>query len=136
MIRLIGIAILIWGLITQPLMAAIPMTDSSNHSEKSSVTMSHDMNQHVSQSSEKKSKSSSPCHEKTADEMSEESCDKCERVCIEGMCGASCVPGGAGAISRLSCNSNQIERNFFVISSQVASPHRFPSRIFHPPKHA
>ncbi|WP_390619256.1 hypothetical protein [Maricurvus nonylphenolicus] len=137
MIRLIGIALVIWGLIVQPLMAAMPapITDESSHSiaMADSGVMAHPMGHHGSQDAKEQSKA--PCHEKTADSASSESCDNCDVDCMNGICGSSCVMSGATAFQKSSVNLDLFSSSL-VAASSGARAHGLPSRIFHPPKHA
>jgi hypothetical protein len=133
MIRLIGIALVIWGLIVQPLMAAMPapMTDDSSYSAEmvDSGVMAHSMSD---QDAEEPSKA--PCHEKTIDSASSESCDNCDIDCMNGICASSCVISGAAAFQKSSINLDLFSSTLGAASSG-ARAYGLPSRIFHPPKH-
>ncbi len=131
MLRLIGIALVIWGLITQPLMAAVPIlsTDAKPRTAMSADAdaMSHNMEHHSNQSSGKMSKT--PCHENVADKT----CDHCEAECMDGMCSSSCVSSGAAAFQKLSVNLDLFSSSL-VAASPGARAYGLPFRIFHPPK--
>jgi hypothetical protein len=134
MFRSIGIVLVIWGLIAQPLMAAMPapMTDDSSHSlimADSSIeasAMAHHGNQ--------EEPSKAPCHENTTDTASSESCDNCDIDCMNGICASSCVISGAAAFQKSSINLDLFSSTLGAASSG-ARAYGLPSRIFHPPKH-
>ena len=137
MIRSISIVLVIWGLIVQPLMAAMPapMADDSPHSyiTSDSSAVAHAKGHHGDENVEEPSKA--PCHENATDVASSEPCDNCEMDCTNGICASSCVVSGAAALPNSSVNLD------FLSSSSVAAisrarTYRLPSRIFHPPKHA
>ncbi len=132
MIRLIGIALVIWGLITQPLMADVPVSSTDNNPRTAissdADAMFNNMEHHSDQSSGEMSKT--PCHENVADET----CDNCETECMDGMCGSSCISTGAAASQKLSVNLDLFSSSL-VASSPGARAYGLPSRIFHPPKH-
>ena len=76
MIRMVGIALVIWGLIAQPLMAAVPVSTADGNPpiamSSNADAMPHNMEHHSSQSSGEMTKA--PCHEDVADKT----CDDCE----------------------------------------------------------
>ena len=137
MIRLIGIALVIWGLIVQPLMAAMPapMTDESSHSVAmaDSGVMAHAMGHHGDQDVEDSSEAS--CHDNATDSATSESCDNCDMDCINGICASSCVISGAAAFQKSSVNLDLFSSSL-VAAFSGARAYGLPSRIFHPPKHA
>lgn len=132
MIRPIGIALVIWGLIAQPLVAAVPvsMADGNSPAAMSSDAdaMSHNMEHPSSQGSGEMTKT--PCHESVADET----CDDCEAECLDGMCGSPCVSSGAAVLQKSSVNLDLFSSSLVAVSSG-APAYGLPSRIFHPPKH-
>ena len=132
MIRLIGIALVILGLIAQPLMAAVPVLsmdgDPCTTMSSDVDSMSRNMEHHNNQSSGEMSKT--PCHE----DVSDETCNNCEMECMDGMCGSSCVSSGAAAFQKLSVNLDLFSSSL-VAASPGARAYGLPSRIFHPPKH-
>ncbi|MGJ8687438.1 MAG: hypothetical protein ACSHWQ_08155 [Spongiibacteraceae bacterium] len=131
MIRLIGIVFVIWGLITQPLMASMsaPMTDSNPHSSMAadSYTMPHAMEHHGDQATGDVSKA--PCHENSA-----ELCDNCDTDCINGVCASSCGASGAAVLQKSLVNLHLLGST--LLAPFFAAPtYGLPARIFHPPKH-
>ncbi len=133
MIRSVGIVMVVWGLIVQPLMAAMLTESSQSIAVVDSGVIEHVMAHHGDQDAEEQSKAL--CHEKTTDSASSESCDNCDMDCMSGICASSCVMSGATAFQKSSVNLDLFS------SSLVAAPSRaraygLPSRIFHPPKHA
>jgi len=141
MFRFVAIVIVSWGLIVQPLMAAaMPakmMTDSTHSSMGVDPDASIDTQGHhdgLSQSAADPSKA--PCHEKSADEPSQEHCSKCDKNCANGTCAASCgVVSNAAALQELFL-SLRLNDSTQVISRTGTRTDGPPSRIFHPPKHA
>ena len=135
MIRLIGIVLVVWGLIVQPLMAAMPapMSDDSSRSLAmvNSGVMAHTMEHHGAQEEPSKA----PCHENTTDPASSEPCDNCDIDCMSGICASSCVISGASAVQKSSINLDLFSSTL-VAAFSGARPYGLPSRIFHPPKHA
>jgi len=137
MIRSIGIVLVIWGLIAQPLLAAMPapMTDNSPRSliTTDSSAAVHSIGHHGNQNVAKSSKA--PCHENTTDDSSSEACDNCGMDCMNGSCVSSCVISGAAALQKSTLNFDLLSSSL-VAASSGARAYGLPSRIFHPPKHA
>lgn len=133
MIRLVGIALVVWGLIVQPLMAAMPapLMDDSSHSAEmvDSGVMAHAKGHHGDQDVEELSKA--PCHEKTSDSVS---CDNCDKDCSKGVCASSCVMGGVAAFQKTLVYLGLLGSTS-VAASSGARTYGLPSRIFHPPRH-
>ncbi len=135
MFRSIGMVLVIWGLIAQPLMAAMPapMTDDSSHSlimVDPSIAASA-MVHHGNQEEPLKA----PCHENTTETASSESCDNCDIDCMDGICASSCVISGAAAFQEFLVNIDLLNSSL-TGTSFGARAYGLPSRIFHPPKHA
>ena len=138
MIRSIGIVLIIWGLIVQSLMAAMPAPITDDSSQQSPVivdsgVMTHVMGHHGGQGAEESA--SPPCHENTTDPASSESCDNCDMDCMNGICASSCVISGVAALQKSSVNLDLFSSSLVAVSSG-ARAYGLPSRIFHPPKHA
>ncbi len=145
MIRFVSIVIVIWGLIFQPLMAAVipakMMTDNTPHSSMvadrvAGVDTSIHAEHHddIVQSLGDSPKAS--CHEKSADEPSSKHCDNCDNNCANGSCATSCVAGSSvAAVHNLLLNISLNGRTF-AMTTNGACIYRLSSRIFHPPKHA
>ncbi len=133
MIRSIGTVLVIWGLIFQPLLAAMPapMAGNSLHSLMALDfnVVPHAMENHGDQSVEKLSKV--PCHESGNGDGLSESCDNCDMDCVTGICASSCMICGAAAFQKSLDNSSS-----FAAAFSGARAYGLPSRIFHPPKHA
>ena len=128
----IVIVIVIWGLIVQPLMAAVMpvkmMTDNTHSSMV--VAMAAD----AAKSPEIFQKAS--CHEIRADESSPKHCDQCDNNCVNASCASSCVAGSSvAAIQKLPVNFG-LKGTTVVTIINGARIFGLPSRIFHPPKHA
>jgi hypothetical protein len=138
MIRSIGIVLVIWGLIVQPLMAAMPMTmtDHSTHSTmvSDSSVMDHASGHHgTAQNVGEPSKA--PCHEKTTDDTSSGSHNNCVFDCGTGFCASSCVSGGVATFQNPVINLC-LQGSTLASSIRGACTRGLPSRIFHPPKYA
>ena len=142
MIRFVSIVIVIWGLIFQPLMAAVipakMMTDNTPHSSMVADRVAGvDTSIHVGHHDDTvQSLGDSPkasCHEKSADESSSKLCDN---NCANGSCATSCVAGSSvAAVHNLLLNISLNGRTF-AMTTNGACIYRLSSRIFHPPKHA
>jgi hypothetical protein len=121
MIRTVAIALVILGLIAQPLMVAAP--DS----------MPIGKSNHAASASDKPSQA--PCHETASQEIAPEMCPDCDSDCANGACTSAC------SLSILATlNPSLFTSRFLSPSLQIdysgALVQEFPSRIFHPPKHA
>lgn len=142
MIRLIGLAILILGLIIQSMVVAVPVTMTNENHEpvasSESGVMPHDIHHRIDQPSDKSSKHSEPCHQQkgSTTKAHSESCDMCDMQCIDGMCATSCTSGGMVVFNNEQVNLSRLNKNLVCHSLLISSPNRFPSLIFHPPKHA
>lgn len=136
MIRSILIMLFIWGLIAQPLLAAMP-TPMKDNSPRSLITTDssaavHSIAHHGNQNVEKSSKA--PCHENTTDDSSSEASDNCDMGCKNGHCVCCYVTSGASAIQKWSI-SLDLSGSTLVLAYSGARAYGLPSRIFHPPKH-
>lgn len=137
MFRMFAIAVIIFGLIAQPLMAAMP--DSMPNGETSSSLSMHSPNLHIDTSDQditvSDQASQTPCHQVTDDQTAPISCANCDNGCTNGACASAC---SMGAIAVLIPSLLTFERTSAgrVIAASIALVHRAPSRIFHPPKHA
>lgn len=155
MIHYIGIVLVVWGLVTQPLMAnTMPMT--MDDKESNTVMMSglarsdrvvtavtvlsqnnlHEYGENGVGRIEKKLKM--PCHQTTANHSSAHCCaSDCVSGCSNSqLCSSSCINASASAVV-LQTHSTQIagfnpviffSTNFQTLISGL------PSRIFHPPR--
>ncbi len=132
MTRLIGITLVIWGLIAQPLVASMsaPVMESRSHASMAadSHPMSDAMGHHGVNSSGDMANTLSQ-------ENSVEHCDNCNTDCANEICTSSCGIGGAAAIQKTSINPRFLLSALLVDSSR-ARISGLPARIFHPPKHA
>lgn len=136
MVRSIGMLLIIWGLITQPLMAALtePMTDNSSLSVVANVDVAgHAMGHHGDPNVD--DSSITPCHDSVAAEGPTEPCDNCGNDCADVNCATSCAMSGAVAVQKPLVN---IDRLVSVLASVFPEVRAYgtPSRIFHPPKQA
>ncbi|WP_339672754.1 hypothetical protein [Dasania marina] len=145
MIRFVSIIIVIWGLIVQPLMAAVMPVKMMMDSPHRSVPVDRliDMAADVDISAHTEyyqdavpslvAAAKMHCHEKSADDSSSEHCDKCGDNCA---CATSCVVGsGVAAFQTLPVNL-VLNSHAQIISAIELRSYALPSRIFHPPKHA
>lgn len=145
MIRFVSIVIVIWGLIFQPLMAAVipakMMTDNTPHSSMvadrvTGVDTSIHAGHHGDTVQSLGDSPKASCHEKSADEPSSKHCDKCDNNCANGSCATSCVIGSSvAAVHNLPLNLSLNGRTFAMTANEARIYGLF-SRIFHPPKHA
>ncbi len=139
MIRSIGIVLIIWGLIAQPLMAVVPASMVDDNSQSSTApdanavanTVPNVIGHHDGHDVEERSKA--PCHGNDTDDASTETCDNCDKDCMNGACVSSCVINGAPAFHHSSIDLDLLS------SPPITAPfgaraYGLPSRIFHPPK--
>ncbi len=133
MIRSVGIVMVVWGLIVQPLMAAMLTESSQSIAVVDSGVIEHVMAHHGDQDVEDSSEAS--CHDNATDSATSESCDNCDMDCMNGICASSCMMGGAIAFQKSSVNLDLFSTSF-VAAFSGARAYGLPSRIFHPPKHA
>ena len=132
MIRVIGIALVILGLIAQPLIA--DMRDSMHCGETtSSVSMDGfdldvGMSEHRATGGDQPSPT--PCHGTAAEETAPIPCTDCDGACV-----SAC---SLGTLAVLNQSSIKFERLSVVrvVGASGALVLGLPSRIFHPPKHA
>lgn len=132
MIRFVGLVLIAWGLIVQPLMASMPAPINGSNSHASmtldSNSTSHLMGPHSDQHSGDTSQA--PCHESSPDP-----CDNCNTDCMEGVCTSPCGGSGMAAFHK-SIITPFLLVNASLLQSSRAPTYALPSRIFHPPKHS
>ncbi|MFT4826366.1 MAG: hypothetical protein ACJAUG_003747 [Halioglobus sp.] len=143
MIRFVNIAIVVWGLVVQPLMAAAMPTQMMQNSDSTHLSMSADMvmpahtdGHHKDSSLAMENSSKAPCHEKSPDGSSLEKCDNCGNSCSSGLCDSSCTVGNGPAAFQNLSGMLVLKRSIVATSTTESLSHAHPSRIFHPPKHS
>lgn len=139
MIHRIAVALMVWGLIVQPLMAAMPVfipVDSSASVVElagSDLMAAH----HATSGAESPV---APCHE-TADiapatiAPATMECADCDDACASGMCAASCLAASPALIAQTQAGVLQ-RRAIRLANNSDALVQGLVSRIFHPPKQA
>ncbi len=137
MVRIIGIALVILGLLAQPLLAAVPDYTPFNNTS-APAPMEHDNEatgkyDHNAMNGDQATKP--PCHEAAAEEAAPMSCTDCESDCTSGACASACSLGTLVLLNESSLNFEHLTA-VRVISASGALVQALPSRIFHPPKHA
>lgn len=120
MVRIFGAALVILGLIFQPLMAAVP------------DFMPIDMPDHSAMGGEQATLP--PCHETAAEELAPESCTNCDSDCDDGTCSAICSPSTVAVLNQPLHNAKRFSQRR-AVTVRGALVQALPSRIFHPPKH-
>lgn len=133
MIRFISIFFIIWGLVAQPLVTAMPVDIESDKTQSSDIFTApftandsqHNANQNAAEQP--------PCHEKKVSESSKEPCEHCNSDCIAGLCGGSCLISGVAAI-QFSTSNIVLAGNTVVSTTTDECISKFPPCIFHPPK--
>lgn len=120
MIRTIGIALVILGLIAQPLMAAAP---NSMPFGETSTSVPMDQS------------SQAPCHETAAEETAPMPCTDCDSDCANGACASACSPSTVAVLNQMLLKFERFSA-VRVVNTSGALAQGLPSRIFHPPKHA
>lgn len=137
MVRIIGIALVIMGLIAQPLMAAVPdsipfdITSTSAPMDHSDVDAGK--SDHSTLNDDQTTQP--PCHEAAVEEATPMSCTDCDSDCANVACASACSLGTLVLLTESSLNFEHLSA-VRVISTSGALVHALPSRIFHPPKHA
>tara|TARA_R110002049_G_scaffold308839_2_gene514416 strand:- start:4854 stop:5258 length:405 start_codon:yes stop_codon:yes gene_type:complete len=134
MLHKIVTALMIWGLILQPLVAAVPgpmLADSS--STVVVVDSDNTMAAHHAMSDD--NASTPPCHEMVDEVPESMDCANCDDGCASGACASSCslsAPAILGqTLTRLAGQSP-----VRAIATSDALVQGLLTRIFHPPKHA
>ena len=130
MVRTIGIALVILGLIAQPLTAAVP--DFMPIGETSSSTPLEQSELHVGKPDHS---SQAPCHETASPEAVPEACTDCDSECANGACASTCSVSTL-AVLNPTLFTFKLLSPIRQIDYSVALVQELPSRIFHPPKHA
>lgn len=143
MIRFVSIVIVIWGLVVQPLMAAampikmmegttyLPMTADTGMLVDTGGHDGDDFSLAVADSSKVS------CHGNVPEEGSLARCDNCSEGCASGACASSCPVGSTpGAFQKMSTSLDLNNSALVITTTGARSYYGFPSRIFHPPKHA
>jgi hypothetical protein len=137
MIRIVATALLILGLVAQPLMAAMPDSMPISHAS-SAMSMHHSnpdvgMADHGSMGSDQSS--GAPCHETIAKDTSQMPCTDCDSDCVGGSCASACSLGTVAALNQINLRFERLSA-VRVVGTSAALVQELPSRIFHPPKHA
>jgi hypothetical protein len=137
MIRIIGIALVILGLIAQPLMAAMPHSMPTSDTS-SSMSMDHPnldagLSDNVTMVSDQSFQA--PCHEEAVDQTAPMPCIDCDGNCANGACASACSLGTVAALNQLILRFERLSA-VRVVGTSGALVQGLPSRIFHPPKHA
>jgi len=139
LIRLVGIVLVIWGLIFQPLMAGMP-TNMANDRTVIEVALDSGVANHIGESlshhehSIQTAKSLQYHHQVSDNESPTENCDNCDIDCLDtGMCASSCIFGGAGLNLVLNF---QLDRQNVMPFSEIPENHHsgIPSYIYNPPR--
>lgn len=137
MVRIIGIALVIMGLIAQPLMAAVPdslpLDTTSTLAPMDHSDVDAGKSNHSTMNGDQTTQT--PCHETSAEEAAPMSCTDCDTECANGPCASACSLGTLVMLNETSLNVEHLSA-VRVISTSGALIQALPSRIFHPPKHA
>jgi hypothetical protein len=137
MIRIIGIALVILGLIAQPLMAAmpdsIPVSDTSSSMSMDHPDLDVGLSDHGTMGSDQSSRA--PCHEEAVDQTAPMPCIDCDGNCANGACASACSLGTVAVLNQLILRFERLSA-VRVVDTSGALVQGLPSRIFHPPKHA
>jgi hypothetical protein len=137
MVRIIGIALVILGLIAQPLMAAMPDSMPIGESLSSISTDRFDldigMSDHGAMGTDQPSQA--PCHETATEDTVPMSCTDCDSDCANGACASACSLSTIAVLTQSLLKFEQLSA-VRVVGASGALVQGLPSRIFHPPKHA
>jgi hypothetical protein len=137
MLRQFATALVILGMLIQPLSAAVPDLAQFDQSSSSVLSDSSDMSgtkaDHGSMGLEKAS--DTPCHEAPPEQTASELCTDCDSDCDASTCASACSVSAAAVFSRASQKASRksVASTVFAMGSVPQGP---PSSIFHPPKHA
>lgn len=137
MVRIIGIALVILGLVAQPLMAAMPgsMPISDTSSSMSMDHSSPDVDEAGLGSMNGDQSSGAPCHETIAEDTAPMPCTDCDSDCANGSCTSACSLANLGVLDQSPLKFG-LSLTVRVVGTSGALVEGLPSRIFHPPKHA
>lgn len=126
--------LMMWGLIIQPLAAAVPgpiLADSSS----AAVVVDTDNTMVAHHAMSDDNASTPPCHE-MVDEVTESmDCANCDDGCASGACASSCSPS-APAILGQPLTRLAGQSPVRAVATSDALVQGLLTRIFHPPKHA
>lgn len=137
MIRYLGLAFVILGLITQPLVAAMPAQVMGDNKPSSMVPYADAVGQkHNKHVQTLKGSAKDHCHEKSVDELSSNHCKDCDNNCDKGLCACSCISGCSVTISQKTSITLDLKGSITLTSIDWECPDALPSTIFHPPKHS
>jgi hypothetical protein len=133
MIRMYGIALMIVGLIVQPLMAAMPVCETSLSMSVHHSVLNVDRSDQVTTRGDEPSQA--PCHDIAADQVAPMPCNDCDSDCANGACASA---SSLSALAVIIPSLLKFERLSAVRVNSASGElvHGLPSRIFHPPKHA
>lgn len=149
-----GIALIVWGLIAQPLMQPVPIKMDAADARTMMVSGTsptphaegHDLHHHhhseiAHAGQQVEMTSDAPCHSKSDKEPSKP-CNHCKSAncnadCMNaGHCSSSCTTTGGSLLAQLftipSPNLNKLAQ----LCTNEALTFGPPSRIYHPPRHA
>lgn len=138
MTRLICIVVVLWGLIVQPLMAAMPVSMLDNDGLASHPVLDIDVERGATKHQgdmDIGDGSNAPCHGDTSTETPPRHCENCDVDCLNGVCASSCVTGSVAVLQLLTIKFDLFSCSF-ESAGAGARTHGLPSRIFHPPKHS
>jgi hypothetical protein len=136
LIHFVGVVLVVWGLIFQPLMAALPAQIANNNAHAVMVSDTG-MSSHGDVLSPDIAKDTSelsipPCHEESVDKSSSSNCDNCD--CEHGSCTSHCA-ALVVAIQK-STVTFELKRTTQKSALFEAPTLGLPYLLFHPPKHS
>ena len=133
MIRFISIFFIIWGLVAQPLVAAMPVGKESDKTQFSDIVTALSTVADGQHGVHQDAADQPPCHEKKVSDSSVEPCQNCNSACIDGLCGGSCLINGVAAI-QFSTSNIVLAGSTAIFTTADERINEIPPRIFHPPK--
>lgn len=136
MIRSVGVVLVVWGLIFQPLMAMSP-SQIVNNNTHAVVVLDTGMPAHGDVLSpdiatDTGELSTPPCHEERVDKSSSSNCDNCD--CKSGICTSHCV--GVVAAIQQSTVTSELKSTSQELALFEMPTLGLPYLLFHPPKMA
>jgi len=134
MLHKIVMALMIWGLILQPLSAAVPdLMPADSSSTAVVVDSANSMAAHHSMSDN--NASAPPCHDMVDEVPDSMDCADCDDGCASGACASSCSVSSPTIVGQALTKLAGQSPVRAIVASDALVPGLL-TRIFHPPKHA
>ena len=133
MLNKIVMALMIWGLVLQPLTAAVPDLMPADSSSTAVVVI--DSVDAMASHHAINDDDAPPCHDMVDEVQNSMDCADCEDGCASSVCASSCSFSSPAVVNQLMPKLAQHTPVRAVGSNDALIQGRL-TRIFHPPKHA